>query len=182
MQILSKNIEVYQNIKLFLRQKSAFGSRYGKVSMFDDHYDKYYNIYIVNMVFEYAIAALLIEMIIFLSYFRRRILPSFQNTVYIIILSILIMTTILDLITGYVELNFKKFPILFMYVIECLYYSFTLSLPFSLAVYSMTVLGLFDILGPERSFQLKVHFLIPFIAYLIIIWLTLALRNVYPLL
>jgi len=181
MQALSKNIELYQNIKHFLRQKSAFGSRYGKVSMFDDHYDKYYNIYIVNMVFEYAIAALLIEMIIFLSYFRRRILPSSQNTVYIIILSILIATTILDLITGYVELNFKRFSILFMYVIECLYYSFTLSLPFSLAVYSMTVLDLFDILGPERSFKVKVNFLIPFIAYLIIIWLTLALRNVYPL-
>ena len=126
----------------------------------------------MTQIYQYAVAALFIEAIIIFFYFQKRSLPTFQNIVFLIILTVIIFATLFELQSGYMEDNFRTVNLKLMWFIECMYFTMNISFSMLFAVYNFSA---FDVYGKISRKSLKVlqtSIFAPYIICLILIWLT----------
>ena len=128
-------------------------------------------------IYQYAVAALFIDAVIIFFYFQKRSLPTFQNIVFLIILSVVTLNIVFELCGGYMEEHLAEFPLRLNYIINCLYFSFNLTFGLLFAIYNLSV---FDIYGKLKKKTIRIvqtSLLIPYFFFLIFIWLTPLLKN-----
>lgn len=135
----------------------------------------------MTYIYQFDIAALFIEAIVVFFYFQKKNLPTLQNKIFFIILCAQIVNTVVDLLTVWVELNFAKIPILFVWFIECL--CFTGSNVFGLlyTAYTISVLDIWNKYDSKKITQIYIHLFIPVFIAVLIIWLSPVLDGYYPL-
>ena len=131
----------------------------------------------MTQIYQYAVAALFIEAIIIFFYFQKRSLPTFQNIVFLIILSVIILATLAELQSGYMEDNVTTVSLRLMWFIECMY--FTLNITFSMlfAVYNFSAFDIYGKINRNAIKVLQTSIFTPYIICLILIWLTPVLKD-----
>ena len=132
-------------------------------------------------VYQYAVAALFIEAIIIFFYFQKRSLPTFQNIVFFIILSVVTMTTCMELVDSHIQANFTGFSMQTLWISECFYYTFNTTFGILFAVYNLSALDIYSRLSHKKLRLIQTIMLIPYCISLLIIWLAPLLNNVFPL-
>ena len=131
----------------------------------------------MTQIYQYAVAALFIEAVIIFFYFQKRSLPTFQNIVFFIILTVVTLDTFAELGATYMGDNLSSFSLNSLYLINCLYFTFNTTFGILFAIYNLSA---FDIYGKlnRRSIRLiQYGMMIPYCFFLILIWLTPVLRN-----
>ena len=135
----------------------------------------------MTQIYQYAVAPLYIEAVVMFFYFQKKSLPTFQNIVFLIILSVITLATIVELGAGYMEAHVAEVSLNTLWVVECTY--FTLNISFGL-LFSIYIFSAFDIYGKwtRRTIRLlQVSMLLPYFINIALIWLTPLLKNVYVL-
>ena len=131
----------------------------------------------MTQIYQYAVAALFIEVVIIFFYFQKRSLPTFQNIVFFVILTVVTLNTFAELGTTYMEDHLSEMPIKYVYLGECLYFTFNTTFGILFAVYNLSA---FDIYGKLKKKPIRIiqtSMLVPYFFFLIVIWLTPVLRN-----
>ena len=135
----------------------------------------------MTQIYQYAVAALFIEAIVIFFFFQKKSLPTFQNIVFLIILSVITLATFAELGAGYMEEHVAAVSLNCLWIVECIY--FTLNSTFGL-LFSIYIFSAFDIYGKWKRKTIRavqVSMLIPYFLCILLIWLTPLLRNVYVL-
>lgn len=128
-------------------------------------------------IFQYDIAAFLIEAIVLFFFFQKRNIPSFQNKVFLVITTVLTATTVLELITVLLEQNYSFLPLNLIWIFECLYFSSLNALGMLFALYSVAVLDLLPLFSKEKIKFFKVILYLPYSILLVVIWLSFFLNG-----
>ena len=135
----------------------------------------------MTQIYQYAVAALFIDAVIIFFYFQKKSLPTFQNIVFLVILSVVTLNTIAELGAGYMESHITEFSIHTAYIIECLYFTFNITFGVLFTVYNLSV---FDIYGRLKKKAIRVvqcFILVPYFVFLISVWLSPLLQNYHVL-
>ena len=135
----------------------------------------------MTQIYQYAVAALFIDAVIIFFYFQKKSLPTFQNIVFLVILSVVTLNTIAELCSGYMESHITEFSIHTAYIIECLYFTFNITFGVLFTVYNLSV---FDIYGRLKKKAIRVvqcFILVPYFVFLISVWLSPLLQNYHVL-
>ncbi len=131
----------------------------------------------MTQIYQYAVAALFIEAVIIFFYFQKRSLPTFQNIVFLIILTVVTLTTFAELGAAYMEEHITSFSLESEFIAEGLYFTFNTTFGFLFSVYNLSAFDIYGKLKKKSSRFLKICVLLPFIFCICIIWLTPILRN-----
>ena len=135
----------------------------------------------MTQIYQYAVAALFIDAVIIFFYFQKKSLPTFQNIVFLVILSVVTLNTIAELCSGYMESHITEFSIHTANIIECLYFTFNITFGVLFTVYNLSV---FDIYGRLKKKAIRVvqcFILVPYFVFLISVWLSPLLQNYHVL-
>ena len=135
----------------------------------------------MTQIYQYAVAALFIEAVVIFFYFQKRSLLTFQNILFLIILSVITLATIAELCSGYMEEHVNEVSLKLLWMVKCLY--FTLNTSFGL-LFSIYIFSAFDIYGKWKRKAirlLQISMLIPYFVGVFLIWLTPLLKDVYVL-
>ena len=136
----------------------------------------------MSQIYQYAVASLFIEAIVIFFYFQKKSLPTFQNIVFFLVLSVVTLTTVSELSCSYLEHNCLLKNINLVWLVECLYFTFSISFGILFVIYNFSVLDIYTHLSKRRLAIIKLSLLIPYFYVLINVWLTFVLRNKYLLL
>jgi len=131
----------------------------------------------LTQIYQYAVAALFIEAVIIFFYFQKRSLPTFQNIVFFIILTVVTLDTIAELSVSYMEANFTSFSVNSIYLVECIYFTLNTTFGILFTVYNLSA---FDIYGRMKGRTIRIiqlTMLIPFCIFIMSVWLSPVLRN-----
>ena len=131
----------------------------------------------MTQIYQYAVAALFIEVVIIFFYFQKRSLPTFQNIVFFIILTVVTLNTFAELGSTYMEDHLGEFPVKYVYLGECLYFTFNTTFGILFAIYNLSA---FDIYGKLKKRSIRIihsSMLVPYFFFMTAIWLTPILRN-----
>ena len=131
----------------------------------------------MTQIYQYAVAALFIEAVIIFFYFQKRSLPTFQNIIFFIILTIVTLATFAELGATYMEDNITDCSLQSVYFIECIYFTLNSLFGIFFIVYNLSA---FDIYGKLKKRTIRIiqtSILFPFIVCITAIWLTPFLRN-----
>ena len=132
-------------------------------------------------IYQYAVAALFIEAIIIFFYFQKRSLATFQNIVFFIILSVVTLTTCMELVDSHIQANYSRLSMRILWISECIYYTFNTSFGILFAVYNLSALDVYSKLSHKRLRCVQTIMIVPYCVSLVIIWLSPLLNNIYPL-
>lgn len=132
-------------------------------------------------IYQYAVAALFIEAIVIFFYFQKKSLPTFQNIVFLIILSVITLATFAELGAGYLEEHSKEMSPNLLWVVECIYFTLNTSLGLLFTIYSFSAFDIYGKLKRKTIHALQVSMLAPYFLCILIIWLTPILKDVYVL-
>lgn len=132
-------------------------------------------------IYQYAVAALFIEAIVIFFYFQKKSLPTFQNIVFLIILSVITLATVAELGAGYLEEHSKEMSPNLLWVVECIYFTLNTSFGFLFTIYSFSAFDIYGKLKRRTIHALQISMLIPYFLGVLIIWLTPVLKDVYVL-
>lgn len=132
-------------------------------------------------IYQYAVAALFIEAVIIFFYFQKRSLPTFQNIVFFVILTVVTLNTVGELVAGYMEEHISDFSLKTLYIVECLYFTFNITFALLFAIYNLSAFGIYGRLKKRTIRIFQTGLIIPYCIILLEIWLTPLLRNHYIL-
>ncbi len=128
-------------------------------------------------IYQYAVAALFIDAVIIFFYFQKRSLPTFQNIVFFVILSVVTLNTVAELGAGYMEEHLSSFSIGTAYIIECLYFTFNLTFGVLFTIYNLSAFDIYGRLNKKSIRIVQSVILFPYCFFLISVWLTPLLHN-----
>ena len=131
----------------------------------------------MTQIYQYAVAALFIEAVIIFFYFQKRSLPTFQNIVFLIILSVVTLNTFTELSSVYMENHTGDFSVKSLYVINCLYFTFNTTFGILFAIYNLTA---FDIYGKLKKNTIRIiqtSMLVPYFIFIAAVWLSWGLSS-----
>ncbi len=135
----------------------------------------------MTQIYQYAVAALFIEAVILFFYFQKRSLPTFQNIVFLVILSVVTLDTLAELGAAFIEEHYTRFSINTVYIVECLYFTFDTTFGVLFAIYNLTAFGVYGRIRKKSMRVVQSCIFIPYVLGLISIWLTPLLRDYYTL-
>ena len=135
----------------------------------------------MTQIYQYAVAALFIEAVVIFFYFQKRSLPTFQNIVFLIILTVVTLESFAELGVTYLEKHIDEYSLNFVYLIECIYFSFNTTFGLAFAVYNLSVFDIFGRLKRKSIIAIKTGMMVPYILCLILIWLSPVFKDSYPL-
>ena len=135
----------------------------------------------MTQIYQYAVAALFIEAVVIFFYFQKRSLPTFQNIVFLIILTVVTLESFAELGVTYLEKHIDEYSLNFVYLVECIYYSFNTTFGLAFAVYNLSVFDIFGRLKRKSIITIKTGMMVPYILCLILIWLSPVFKDSYPL-
>ena len=133
--------------------------------------------FFLTQIYQYAVAALFIEAVIIFFYFQKRSLPTFQNIVFLIILTIVTLDTFAELGATYIEDNISSFSLRTVYLIECLYFTFNTTFGLLFAIYNLSAFDMYGRLKKRPIRIIQVSMIIPYIVFMIAIWLSPVLED-----
>jgi len=133
-------------------------------------------------IYQYAVAALFIEAVIIFFYFQKRSLPTFQNLIFLVILTVVTMNNITELCAVHMEVDKNDLSIPALYLVNCLYFTFNVTFGILFAIYNLSAFDIYGKLNKHAISILKLSLLIPYFFFLVIIWLSWALDGRYTLL
>ncbi len=128
-------------------------------------------------IYQYAVAALFIESITIFFYFQKKSLLTFQNILFLAILSDVTITTILELSASYIEVHFLDYPLGLLWVLEAFYYTANITFALLFAAYNFSALDVSSRLDVKSKRFLKCAMFIPYFYAVFIVWLGLLLKN-----
>ena len=134
----------------------------------------------MTQIYQYAVAALFIEAVVIFFYFQKRSLPTFQNILFLIILSVVTLTTVSELWAMHTEAH-PAYSLTSKYLINCIYFTFTVTFGLLYAIYNLSV---FDIYGKitRRSIRIiQIIMLVPYFVMIALVWLSPFLSDFFPL-
>ncbi len=135
----------------------------------------------MTQIYQYAVAALFIEAVIIFFYFQKKSLPTFQNIVFFIILTVVTLNTITELGAVHLQEHAKPFSVPTLYLINCLYFTFNTIFGILFAIYNLSA---FDIYGKLKKKTIKIiqtSLMVPCFLIIALIWLSWALSNHFTL-
>ena len=135
----------------------------------------------MTQIYQYAVAALFIEAVVIFFYFQKRSLPTFQNIVFLIILTVVTLESFAELGVTYLEKHIDEYSLNFVYLVECIYFSFNTTFGLAFAVYNLSVFDIFGRLKRKYIITIKTGMMVPYILCLILIWLSPVFKDSYPL-
>ena len=135
----------------------------------------------MTQIYQYAVAALFIEAVIIFFYFQKRSLPTFQNILFLIILSVVTLTTISELWAMHMEENNDGFSLTSKYLINCIYFTFNVTFGLLYAIYNLSVFDIYGKITRHTVRILQVIMLVPYFVVLALVWLSPILGDYYPL-
>ncbi len=135
----------------------------------------------MTYIYQFDIAALFIEAIVIFFYFQKKNLPTVQNKIFFIILCAQIINTIVDLVTIWVEINFAKIPLLFVWFIECLCFTGSNIFGMLYTAYTVSILDIWNKLDRKKTKYFHIFLIVPAFIAILIIWLSPVLDGYYPL-
>ncbi len=135
----------------------------------------------MTQIYQYAVAALFIEVVIIFFYFQKRSLPTFQNIVFFVILTVVTLNTFAELGSTYMEDHVQDFPLKQIYLIECLYFTFNTTFGLLFAIYNLSVFDIYSKLSKRAISLIQLSMLAPFIIFMAAIWLSPVLSAHYTL-
>ena len=131
----------------------------------------------MTQIYQYAVAALFIEAVIIFFYFQKRSLPTFQNIVFFVILTVVTLATCAELACTYMEDNLELYTIRQIYLFECLYFTFNTTFGILFAIYNFSAFDIYAKLKKRTVSVIKLSMIVPYFFFIAIIWLTPLLRN-----
>ncbi len=131
----------------------------------------------MTQIYQYAVAALCIEAVIIFFYFQKRSLPTFQNIIFLIILSVVTLSTFSELGSTYMDDNLDSFSLNSVWVLECLYFTFNTTFGFLFAIYNFSAFDIYGKLNRKTIRIMQFSMFIPYFICLILIWLSFALKD-----
>ena len=132
----------------------------------------------MTYIYQYDVAALFIESIVLFFYFQKRNIPSIQNKLFFTIITILIITTGLDLFCVYFQKIRSEF---YLWIAECLYFTLMSSIGMLFAFYAVSFLDLLPFFSNCKRYLMRTFYIAPYIFMVVIIWLSFVLRGKYAL-
>ena len=126
----------------------------------------------MTQIYQYAVAALFIEVVIIFFYFQKRSLPTFQNIVFFIILTLVTLNTFAELGSTYMEDHLLEFPLKHIYLSECLYFSFNTTFGILFAVYNLSAFDIYSKLKKRTVRIMQAAMITPFVFFMAAIWLS----------
>ena len=135
----------------------------------------------MSQVYQYAVAALFIEAVVIFFYFQKRSLPTFQNIVFLIILTVVTLDSFAELGATYMEEHVADFSLGSVYLVECLYFSFNTTFGLVFAIYNLSAFDIYGRLHRKPIKFIQVSMLIPYFFCLVLIWLCPFAKDNYPL-
>ena len=133
-------------------------------------------------IYYYAVAALFIEAVITFFYFQKKSLPTFQNIVFFIILTVVTLNTVAELGAVHLESHGKPYPIPWLYLLNCLYFTFNTSFGILFAIYNLSAFDIYGKLNKKAIRILQTSMMIPYFIIIAVIWLSWPLSNHFALL
>ena len=135
----------------------------------------------MTQIYQYAVAALFIEAVIIFFYFQKRSLPTFQNIVFLVILTIVTLDTFAELCATYMEDHIQNFTIRSVFIIECLYFTFNTTFGILFTIYNLSA---FDIYGKMKKRTIRImqtSMMVPYFLFVTAVWLSPLLMNHFTL-
>jgi len=135
----------------------------------------------VTYIYQFDIAALFIEVIVFFFYFQKKNLPTLQNRIFFVALCAQIINTIIDLVTIAVEINFKSLPVNTVWFVECVCFTGSNIFGMLYSAYTISVIDIWDKIDRKKTNVVCIHLMVPLALALTLIWLSPVLDGIYPL-
>ena len=135
----------------------------------------------MTQIYQYAVAALFIEAVIIFFYFQKRSLPTFQNIVFLVILTIVTLDTFAELGATYMEDHIQNFTIRSVFIIECLYFTFNTTFGILFTIYNLSA---FDIYGKMKKRTIRImqtSMMVPYFLFVTAVWLSPLLMKHFTL-
>lgn len=132
---------------------------------------------LLTQIYQYAVAALFIEAVIIFFYFQKRSLPTFQNVVFLVILTVVTLGTFAELGAAYMEEHIADFSLKSVYAIESFYFTLNTTFGILFAIYNLSA---FDIYGKLKKKYIRIiqaSMMVPYLLCLAAIWLTPILKD-----
>lgn len=121
-------------------------------------------------IIHYDIAALFIDLIIILLFFRRKNIPAIQNRIFFSLLIVCFFTAFFEIVS--VELT--KYPHLssrpFFWFVNCMYFTCIYLFSFIACCYSISVIDFFETARRHKIISVRYFLFVPIIIGLIFIW------------
>lgn len=135
----------------------------------------------MSQIYQYAVASLFIEAIVIFFYFQKKSLPTFQNIVFFLVLSVVTLTTVSELACSYLETRILTTNITLLWIVECLYFTMSTTFGILFVIYNLSVMDIYGKLTKKQLTFIKLSLLIPYLYVLLDIWCTFIFRNIYPM-
>ena len=132
-------------------------------------------------IYQYAVAALFIEAVMIFFCFQKKSLPTFQNIIFFIILTVVTLDTISELATAYMEIHIFDFQLNTVYLIECLYYTLNTTFALLFTIYNLSAFDIYSKMKKKQIRLLQVSMLIPYCFFILAVWLTPLFHDNYTL-
>jgi len=136
----------------------------------------------LSQIYQYAVAALFIEAVVIFFYFQKRSLPTFQNIVFLVILTIVTLGTGTELGAAYMEDNASISSEKTIYLLDCLYFTFNTTFGLLFSIYNISAFDVYTKLKKKHIAILQASLFVPCVLCLILVWLTPVLKNYTTLL
>lgn len=124
----------------------------------------------MNYIYEFDIAAILINAVVILFYFIKKSISTRQNKTFFVILLCLASSSVLDFLLTIQLMYNIPFPVPILWILNCLNYTTTNVFGVLLAMYICSLVDYPRIENKKRLKIVKRMISIPFIISLIIIW------------
>lgn len=135
----------------------------------------------MNYIFQFDVAALIIDAILIFFHYQKRNIPSLQNQLFLWILYGQFFCTFFDLAIAFLEQYYATIPLWIIWAVECTSYTLLNTFGLLFAMYCMAYLNIWKKVSRKVSLIIKAHFIIPAIIILLLIWFSPVLADTYPL-
>ena len=126
----------------------------------------------MHQIIHYDIAALFIDLIIILLFFRRKNIPALQNRIFFSLLIDCFFTAFFEIISVVLISYPSIFSRAFLWFVNCMYFTCIYLFTFIACSYSISVVEFFETARRHKIISVRFFLFIPIIIGLIIIWIS----------
>ena len=126
----------------------------------------------MHQIIHYDIAALFIDLIIILLFFRRKNIPALQNRIFFSLLIDCFFTVLFEIISVELIKNPYLMPRSIIWFVNCMYFTFIYLFSFIACAYSISVVDFFETARRHKIISVRYFLFIPIIIGLIVIWIS----------
>ena len=126
----------------------------------------------MQQIIHYDIAALFVNSIIILLFFRRNNIPALQNRIFFALLIDCFFTVLFETLSVFFIENPELVPRAIIWIVNCLYFTFLYLFSLIACSYSISVVDYFDNARRRQLISLKYILFIPIVISVIFVWMS----------